>query len=255
MLMEQTIDRLRALRLTAMADRLRDWSSRTNRGETTPDELVGLLADAEWASREEKRLGRRLKNAKLRQQACIEDLRYGGERGLTKAVMRPLSSASWVASSENVIITGATGVGKSYVACALGNQACRNGHTVMYRRSRRLFDELGVARGDGTHAKLLQKIARFNVLIIDDFGTESLDVRERGDLLEIVEDRYGRNSTVVTSQRDPKDWHAVIGDETIGDAVCDRLVHNAHRIKLGGPSLRKNKAPDLTAEAEPAKAK
>jgi DNA replication protein DnaC len=253
MLMEQTIERLRSMRLGAMADRLQEWSAQANRSETTPDDLVGLMADVEWASRENKRLDRRLKNARLRQNACVEDLRYGGERALTKAAIKALSGSRWVMNFENVIVTGATGVGKSYVACAIGNQACRDGHTVTYRRSRRLFDELAMARGDGSHAKQLQKIARANVLIIDDFGTESLDARERGDLLEIVEDRYGRGSTVITSQRDPKDWHGVIGDETIGDAVCDRLVHNAHRIKLAGPSQRKPK--DLTDAATTAKGK
>jgi len=157
-----------------------------------------------------------LKNARMRQQACIEDLRFGGERGLTKAMLKPLAGARWVTAHENVIISGATGVGKSYVACALGNQACREGHTVMYRRARRLFDELMTARADGSAQKLLAKLARANVLIIDDFGTESLDVRERSDLLEIVEDRYQVGSTVFTSQRDPSEWHGVIGDETIG---------------------------------------
>lgn len=249
MLLEQTIERLRALRLGAMADKLREWSQNSKAQDIAPLDLVGLLADIEWTQRENRRLTTRLRSARLRlAAACFEDLTFGGERGLTKAIMRPLATCRWPSNHDSVIVTGFTGVGKSYVACALGNQACRNGFTVAYRRSRRLFDELAIARGDGTHARYLQKLAKTSV-IIDDFGTDALAGRERSDLLEILEDRYGLSSTIVTSQRDPDQWHAVIGDETIADAVLDRLVHNAHRIKLAGPSIRKTKN-GLTQEAE-----
>lgn len=254
MLIEQTLERLRSLRLGAMADRLGQWAAEPRSPDVTAEDVVGLLADAEWTHRQNSRLKNRLRNARMRQQACIEDLRFAGERGLTKAMLKPLAGARWVTAHENVIISGATGVGKSYVACALGNQACREGHTVIYRRARRLFDELLTARADGSAQKLLAKLARANVLIIDDFGTESLDVRERSDLLEIVEDRYQVGSTVFTSQRDPSEWHGVIGDETIGDAICDRIVHNGHRIKLGGPSQRKTHN-GLTTEEEGRKGK
>jgi DNA replication protein DnaC len=254
MLLEQTIERLRALRLGAMADRLREWSQNTKAQNIPPADLVAMLADTEWTHRETTRLTSRLRNARLRlANACIEDLIFGGERGLTKAAARPLLTGRWPADHQNVIVVGPTGVGKSYVACALGNQACRNGFTVIYRRARRLFDELTMARGDGTHARYLQKLAKTSVLIIDDFGTDGLAPKERSDLLEIVEDRYGVSSTVVTSQRDPDQWHAVVGDETIGDAILDRLVHNAHRLKLGGPSMRKTKN-GLTSEGGQEKA-
>jgi DNA replication protein DnaC len=251
MLLEQTIERLRALRLGAMADKLREWSSNPKAQGLPPADLVGLLADTEWTQRENRRLTGRLRGARLRiNDACVEDLTYGGERGLSKAVMKPLMSCRWSTAHENVIITGNTGVGKSYVACALGNQACRSGFTVAYKRTRRLFDELTRARGDGTHARYLQKLAKTNVMILDDFGTDPLSASERSDLLEIVEDRYGVSSTIVTSQREPDQWHAVIGDPTLADAILDRLVHNAHRLKLGGPSIRKTKN-GLTA-SEPA---
>lgn len=254
MLLEQTLERLRSLRLMGMAERLKTWAQTPAERDIGPTDLVALLADTEWTHRENRGLERRLRNARLRQNgACIEDITYGGERALTKAVIRPLASPRWVASHENVIVTGLTGVGKSYIACALGNRACRDGFTVLYRRTRRLFDELNIARADGSHSRMLRQLAKAQVLILDDFGTEALAGKERSDLLEIVEDRYGNASTILTSQRDPDQWHGVIGDETIADAVLDRLVHNAHRIKLGGPSIRKTKN-GLTKEDGHAKA-
>lgn len=254
MLLEQTMERLRSLRLVGMAERLRTWSQTPAERDISPADLVALLADTEWTHRENRGLERRLRNARLRQNgACLEDISYGGERALTKAVIRPLASSRWVTAHENVIITGLTGVGKSYVACALGNRACRDGFTVLYRRTRRLFDELTIARADGSHSRLLRQLAKAQVLILDDFGTEALTGKERSDLLEVVEDRYGTASTILTSQRDPDQWHGVIGDETIADAVLDRLVHNAHRIKLAGPSIRKTRN-GLTKEETQAKA-
>jgi DNA replication protein DnaC len=252
MLLEQTIERLRALRLGAMADKLREWSANPKAQQAiAPAELVGLLADCEWIQRENRRLSSRLRGARLRiNNACLEDLTYGSERGLSKTMIKPLMTCRWTTARENVIVTGDTGVGKSYLACALGNQACRAGFTVAYKRSRRLLDELTMARGDGTHARYLQKLAKTQVLIIDDFGTDPLSATERSDLLEIVEDRYGVSSTIVTSQRDPDHWHAVIGDSTIADAILDRLVHNAHRLKLSGPSIRKTKNGLTASEPE-----
>lgn len=240
MLIEQTLERLKSLRLTGMADRLTTWIQNPKERDIAPADLVALLADSEWTYRENRSLARRLKNAKFRQPAaCLEDVRYGGERGLMKSMLAPLSSSRWVTAHENAIITGLTGVGKSYLACAIGNRACRDGFTALYRRTRRLFDELTIARADGSHARLLRQLAKAQVLILDDFGTEPLAARDRGDLLEIIEDRYGVSSTIIASQREPDVWHGVIGDETIADAILDRLVHNAHRIKLGGPSIRK----------------
>ena len=191
-----------------------------------------------------------LKKARFRLSACIEDIDYSHARGLTKAAMHDLSSCRWVANHQNVIVTGETGLGKSYLACALGNKACREGFTVVYRRASRLFDELAQARADGTYPHLLRRLAKTQVLILDDFGLEVLGPSQRKDLLELFEDRYGVSSTIVTSQLDTKDWHPVIGDPTIADAICDRLVHNAHRVKLSGDSIRKT---GLTKDQKAAK--
>ena len=191
--------------------------------------------------RENAKLKSRLKKAKLKQPACIEDIDYAHARGLSKAVMLDLAMSRWVASKQNVILTGKTGVGKSYLACALANKACRDGFTVAYRRSSRLFDELAQARVDGTYTLLLRRLAKTQVLVIDDFGLEVLGTAQRKELLEVLDDRHGVSSTIVTSQLESKDWHAVIGDETIADAICDRVVHNAHKIKLTGESIRKPK--------------
>jgi DNA replication protein DnaC len=252
MLVEQTMEKLSGMKLYGMERALRQWLEQPKDKDLAPADLVGMLADAEWIYRENKKLTGRLRNAKLRQPACIEDVDYGHARGLTKAVMQDLAQSRWVASHQNVILTGPTGVGKSYLACALGNKACRDGFTVAYRRASRLFDELAQARADGTYHQLLRRLAKMQVLILDDFGLEVLGTAQRKELLEVLEDRHGVSSTVVTSQLEPKDWHGIIGDETIADAVCDRLVHNAHRLKLAGESIRKTGA-NLTKAPKAAK--
>lgn len=252
MLAEQTLEKLNEMKLHGMSRALRQWMDGPVDKDVAPADLVGLLADAEWVYRENRKLTARLKKAKLRQPACVEDIDYSHARGLTKAMMHELSSSRWVAAHQNIIITGPTGVGKSYLACALGNKACRDGFTVTYRRASRLFDELAQARADGTYPHVLRRLARVQVLIIDDFGLEVLGAPQRKELLEVVKDRYGVSSTVVTGQLEPKNWHGVIGDETIADAVCDRLVHNAHRIKLVGDSIRKT-AGNLTKDGKAAK--
>lgn len=239
MMVEQTLEKLNEMKLYGMAHYLRTWLERTPDMQLGPTELVGLLVDAEWVHRENKKLSTRLRNARLRQPACLEDIDYSLTRGLTKAQVLELSTSRWVAQAHNVLVTGPTGVGKSFVACALGQKACRDGHSVVYRRASRLFDELAQARADGTHAHLLRRLAKTQVLILDDFGLEPLGASERKELLEILEDRYGVGATVVTSQLEPKDWHAVIGEATLADAILDRLVHNAHRLKLTGDSVRR----------------
>ncbi len=241
MLAEQTMEKLVEMRLHGMAAALREWLAKPKDKDLAPADLVGLLADAEWVYRENAKLKSRLKKAKLKQPACIEDIDYAHARGLSKAVMLDLAMSRWVASKQNVILTGKTGVGKSYLACALANKACRDGFTVAYRRSSRLFDELAQARVDGTYPLLLRRLAKTQVLVIDDFGLEVLGTAQRKELLEVLDDRHGVSSTIVTSQLESKDWHAVIGDETIADAICDRVVHNAHKIKLTGESIRKPK--------------
>jgi DNA replication protein DnaC len=252
MLVEQTLEKLVAMKLYGMAEALRRWMEKPKEKELPPADLLGLLADAEWTYRENKKLTARLRNARFRQQACVEDIDYAHPRGLAKAVMLDLSTCRWVGAHQNVIFTGHTGVGKSHLACALGQRACREGHSVAYRRTSRLLDELAQARADGTHFHLLRRLAKTEVLVLDDFGLEVLNAAQRKDLLEVLEDRYGTSSTIITSQLEPKEWHSVIGDETIADAICDRLVHNAHRVKLAGESIRKTKG-DLTKGQKPAK--
>lgn len=206
------------------------------------DERFGLLVDAEWLDRQNKRLARNLREAKLRlSDACIEGIDYPARRKLDKSVIRGLASCAWIQEQHNVVITGPTGVGKTYIACALAQQACRKGYRAMYRRVPRIFDEILLARADGTYPRWLAKVARFDVLVLDDWGLVPLAESERRDLLEIMEDRYGNRSTILTSQMPVAQWHDQVGDPTIADAFCDRLLHNAHRIELHGPSRRQEK--------------
>ena len=206
------------------------------------DERFGLLVDAEWLDRQNKRLARNLREAKLRlSDACIEGIDYPARRKLDKAVIRGLASCTWIHEHHNVVITGPTGVGKTYIACALAQQACRKGYRALYRRVPRIFDEILLARADGTYPRWLAKVARFDVVVLDDWGLVPLAESERRDLLEIMEDRYGNRSTILTSQMPVAQWHDQVGDPTIADAFCDRLLHNAHRIEFHGPSRRQEK--------------
>jgi DNA replication protein DnaC len=252
MLVEQTMEKLVSMKLKGMAEALRQWMNQPKEKEMTPLDLVGLVADAEWRHREQRKLTGRLRTARFRQEACVEDVDYQHPRGLQKSVMLDLASCRWVDAHQNVIFSGKTGVGKSYLACALGQKACREGHSVIYRRASRLYDELAQSRADGSYFTLLRRLAKTAVLIVDDFGLEVLTASQRRDFLEVLEDRYGIASTVITSQLDPDKWHAIIGEETIADSVCDRLAHNAHKVRLSGESLRKVKGL-LTNDVKPAK--
>jgi len=252
MLVEQTMEKLVSMKLKGMAEALRRWMEQPKEKEMAPLDLVGLVADAEWRHREQRKLSSRLRKARFRQEACVEDIDYQHPRSLQKSVMLDLASCRWVHANQNVIFSGKTGVGKSYLACALGQKACREGHSVLYRRASRLYDELAQARADGSYYALLRRIAKTDVLIVDDFGLEVLTATQRRDFLEVLEDRFGNASTIMTSQLDPKNWHAIVGEETIADSVCDRLVHNAHKVRLAGDSLRKVKG-SLTADSKPAK--
>jgi DNA replication protein DnaC len=243
MLVEQTLEKLSSMRLLGMVASLQTFLANPKQRDIAPLDLVGLLADAEWVHRENARLTQRLRNAKLKQQACVEDIDYSHVRGLVKSTMHELQTSRWIREHQNVAITGPTGVGKSYLACALGQKACRDGFSVAYRRVSRLFDELAQARADGTLPLLLRRLAKVNVLILDDFGLEVLSAADRKGLLEVLEDRYSTSSTIITSQLTPDAWHAAIGDPTLADAILDRLVHNAHRIALKGDSIRRVKSP------------
>jgi DNA replication protein DnaC len=252
MLIEQTMEKLVAMKLKGMAEALRLWMEQPKEKSISASDLVGLLADAEWRHREQRKLTGRLRNARFRQEACLEDIDYHHSRGLQKVVMQDLASCRWVDAHQNVIFSGKTGVGKSYLACALGQKACREGYSVVYRRAPRLYDELAQARADGSYLTLLRRLAKTDVLIVDDFGLEVLSAAQRRDFLEVLEDRYGVASTVVTSQLDPKNWHPIVGEETIADSVCDRLIHNAHKVRLAGESIRKTKG-SLTPDPKTAK--
>lgn len=243
MLTQPTVEKLHAMRLRAMAEA---WVAQTKNpalASLSFDERFGIIVDSEYQTRDNHKLKRLLRDADLRfPEACIEDVDDLVTRGLEKSLLRQFGTCAWVNENLNVTITGKTGVGKSYIACALGQAACRNRERVLYRRVPRLLDELALAHADGTYAKLLSKLARTRVLVLDDFGLGHLSEAQRHDLLEIMEDRYGRSSTVVTSQLHRDKWHAWIGDPSIADAILDRLVHNAYKIDLKGPSRRKEKA-------------
>ena len=240
MLNAPTLEQLQTLKLAAMATA---WTEQQSQAEMTAlafDERFALLVDAEWRARENKRLTRALQDAKLKlSQACLEAIDYPARRELDKAVIRQLATCRWVAEHHSVLITGMTGTGKSFLACALAHQACRKGYRALYRRASRLFHELTLARADGSYIRLLAKLARLDVLLIDDFALAPLQDQERRDLLEILEDRYGTRSTIITSQLPPAQWHDYLADATLADAICDRLLHNAHRLVLKGPSRRK----------------
>ena len=247
MLIHPTLDKLREMRLTGMQKALIEQMDMPDRDALNFDERFGMLVDAEHADRENRRLKTRLKRARLRQSATVEDIDYRHPRGLDKSLMLSLANCDWVRQHHNVIITGPTGAGKSYLACALGNKACREGYPVLYFRFARLFQELAIAKADGRYDKLLRTLARSRLLVLDDWGTAPLTDEQRRDLFEVMEDRYDHGSTLIAAQLPVKHWHETIGDPTLADAILDRLIHNAYTITLKGESMRKRKAKDLTA--------
>ena len=242
MLNEPTMEKLYEMRLSAMAEAWTAQQKDAAIGSLSFDERMALLVEAEHMARDNRRLRRLLKDADLRiPSACMEDVKATPARGLEKAMVRQLGSCAWMGEHLNVLITGPTGVGKSYLASALGQAACRKGLRVLYRRVPRLFDELALARVDGSYARVLSRLAKAELLILDDLGLGTPTESQRNDLLEVLEDRYGRASTVVTSQLEQKKWHEWIGEPTIADAILDRLVHNAYKLDLAGASGRKEK--------------
>src|SRR6201987_823346 len=246
MLIHPTAERLRALGLAAMADALVELHNAPDSAELTREDWLGLLVDREATSRENKRLARRLRQARLRQSAVVEDVDFRAPRGLDRALFQKLASCEWVRDHHHLVVVGPTGIGKSWLACALGHKACREGFSVLYKRAPRLFSDLAQARGEGRLPRLLTTLERIRLLIIDDWGPEPLDSQQRRHLLEIVDDRYDKGSLLITSQVPVSGWHEVIGDPTLGDAILDRIVHRAHRLDLRGESLRRRLAATAT---------
>jgi DNA replication protein DnaC len=249
MLRHPTIDKLQQLKLPAMARELAEQRALPEVAALDFEERLGLLADRELTERANRRLALRLREAKLRQAAALEDLDTRAPRGLDKALIAVLATCQWIAEHLNCLISGPTGIGKTWLACALAHKAAREGHSVLYTRMPRLLTELDLGRADGRYPKLLKALAKVEVLILDDFAMAPMSDAHRRDLLEIIDDRYQRRSTIVTSQLPLKQWHAAIGDPTLADAILDRLVHNAYKLALSGKTMRKNE--NLTpAEAD-----
>jgi DNA replication protein DnaC len=249
MLDQQTISILQSLSLFGMARSFEERLADPKQAELSHAEFVGLLVQDEKTYRDNLRLRRLLKKAKLRQEAALEDIDYRASRGLSQQVVLELANPEWVAARRNVLLTGPTGVGKTYIACALGNAAARHGYTVLYLRAPRLFETLQQSRGDGSHLKTLARLCRVQLLIIDDFLLTPLSDWERRDMLEIVEDRYQAAATVIASQCPISDWHPNIGDPTLADAICDRLLHAAYKIEMRGDSMRTRRPKTETKEA------
>jgi DNA replication protein DnaC len=240
MLTAPTLEQLLALKFGTMAAAWTDQQGQPDLVALAFDERFALLVEAEWRARENKRLTRALQEAKLKlPQACIEAIDYPAKRELDKALVRQLATCRWVEEHQNLLVVGATGTGKTFVGCAFAHQACRKGFRALYRRASRLFHELTLAHADGTYLRLLTKLARVDVLLIDDWGLDALTAQDRRDVLELLDDRHSTRSTIITSQLPIAQWHDFIGDPTLADSICDRLLHTAHRLVLKGPSRRK----------------
>lgn len=240
MLNNQTLHTLRSLKLTGMADGLEQQQAQpSTHEELSFEERLALLVDRESAYRSNNKIARLLKAARLKLQANPEDIDYRHPRGLQRSQFADLLSSHWIHQHHNVLITGPTGCGKTYLGCVLATQACRHGLSVRYFRTSRLLETLSIAHGDGRFAKLIQQLEKTDLLILDDWGLEKMNLGQRNDLLEIMEDRHGLKSTLITSQLPIDQWHKTIGDNTLADAILDRLVHNSHRLKLKGESMRK----------------
>jgi len=240
---EATIEKMNQMKLSGMGRAFHSTMETNFASGFTPDEMVAYLVDAEWEERQNRKLARILKNANFRYQASLEQIQSTPQRNLDKNLLLRLADCHWIKKGENIIITGPTGVGKSFLACALGNQAALLGVRVLYFNATKMFSKLKMAKADGTYVKELARIQKHNLLIIDDFGLHPVDEQSKLILLELLEDRYSVHSTVMTSQFPISQWHEMIANPTVADAICDRLIHNAYKIALKGESLRKSKKP------------
>lgn len=249
MLTHPTLDKLKTLKFTGMASALTEQMNMTDIGDMTFEERLGLLVDREMTERENRRLTNRLRRARFKLNASLEDIDYRHPRGIDKSLIRSLATCQWVQERLNILITGPTGVGKTWLACALAQKTCREGYCALYLRLPRLLQDMTIAKGDGRYHKLLNSLAKIDVLILDDWGVTKPTAENRHDLLELLEDRHGNRSTLATSQLPIEKWHDMIGDPTLADAILDRLLHNAYKINLKGDSMRKRQS-KLTATTQ-----
>ncbi len=244
MLAHPTLEHLETLGLQGMAKAFAELSARADCESLSHGEWLALLLEREATFRQDRRLGARLRFAKLRHQAAPEDIKWKTARGLDRTLFTTLLKGDWIDAAESVLLTGPTGVGKSWLACALGVAACRQNRSVFYIRATKLFADLAIARLDGRYPALMRKLCSVKVLIIDDWGMTALDAAQRSEMMELVEERHGRHALIITSQRPTEAWHEMIGDPTYADAILDRIIHAAHRVKLGGRSIRDNTGGD-----------
>lgn len=250
MIIQQTVETLRRMRLDGMADAFLAQMENPATSELSFEERFGLLVDCEMTYRQNRRLKRLLKGAHLKMAACLEDIDWRQPRGLDRSLMTSLSSCQWVLAHQSVLISGPTGVGKTFPCCALANQACRYGYSARYYRVPRLFTDIAIARGDGSYRKLMNHLAKVDLLVLDDWGLAPLTISETRDLLEVIEDRCETRSTVIASQLPIEDWHQAMPDPTAADAILDRLVHTAHKIVLRGESMRKSRATNVATSSK-----
>src|SRR3989338_191486 len=238
MLTHPLFEQLKTLRCQCMLEAYQEQLNTPDIRRLSFDERFALLIEREYLIRENRKLTNRLRQAKLKEEACIEDVDYSPDRNLSKTVVTRLAECSWITKKENVLITGPTGAGKTWLACAFANQACRQGYGARYIRLPKLFQAIGISKADGSYIKLMEYVSKLSLLVLDDLGLVPMSDDNRRDLLEIIDDRYHRSSTLITSQLPVQEWYESIGDATLGDAIMDRLIHNAHRIEIKGPSMR-----------------